>query len=180
MDLRPARWRTPAFAAAMALLIVPNLVDNQPGSFHVIDPLLWTPRQIAARGLEATTASEYAPRWMEVMPDYSESPMRIVAGSGAEIQELRRSPVSWSGRIHSNGLGVAQLSIAWFPGWEVRIDGAPSAAGPAERTGLIRFDIPPGTHTVEAVWRRTGPRLLGDALTLAALAVVLVLVGIKA
>lgn len=45
----------------MTLLIVPNLSHMAPRGLRDVDPAFWTPRSIAARGLEVTTAGEYVP-----------------------------------------------------------------------------------------------------------------------
>jgi hypothetical protein len=164
------RWRTAGFAAAMALLIVPNLPHNQPKQFRDVDLALWTPPQLALRGIEVTTAAEYAPRWMEAWPDYDARPARMITGQ-AKIQQDARTPVSWSGRFQAQGAGTAEMALAFFPGWEVRVDGLPVPVEPAKPTGLIRFQIPAGEHRVEARWTRTPPRLWGDGLSLLSLAV---------
>jgi hypothetical protein len=164
------RLRVAAFASAMALLVVPNLSHMQPKEFRDIDLALWTPQQIAARGIEVTTAAEYSPRWMEVQPSYNPRHLREAAGQ-ADIQEQQRTPVGWSGSVKAHAPWTAEFSVAWFPGWQVQIDGSPVAAIPAPSTGLIRFDVPAGDHQIELGWTRTTPRRVGDTISLASLLV---------
>jgi hypothetical protein len=167
-------WRNAGFAAAMALLIVPNLPHNQPKQFRDVDLALWTPQQLALRGIEVTTAAEYVPRWMEAWPAYDPRPARMITGQ-AEIRQDARTPVSWAGRFQTQGAGAAEMPIAFFPGWEVRVDGLPVPVEPARPTGLIRFQVPAGEHRVVALWTRTPPRLWGDGLSLLSLAVLAVM-----
>ena len=167
------RWRTAAFAISLALLIVPNLVHNQPKQYRDIDLALWTPQQLAVRGIDVTTASEYVPRWVEVWPAFDTRPVRMLSGE-APVEQTERSPVSSSVRVQAKDSGTAEMPIAWFPGWEVRVDGEPVATEPAKPTGLIRFTLPAGEHTVEARLTRTSPRLVGDILSLLSLAALVV------
>ncbi len=167
------RWRHAAFALALALLIVPNLPHLHPKQFRQVDLALWGPQQMAARGIEVTTASEYVPRWVRIWPAYDPRPLRVLGGE-AIIAQSRSTPVSWSGRLQVKSAGTAELPIAWFPGWQVRIDGAPVETAPATPTGLIRFQIPAGEHTVDAAWTLTTPRFLGDGISLLSLAAFLV------
>jgi hypothetical protein len=156
---RLGRWRWPAFAAAMALLILPNLGHLAPAAYQDLDLHLWTPDFLAQSGFETTTSGELMPRWMQTMPPFAAGRLRLVAGDG-DIAGLQA-------RIRT--AATAELAIAYFPGWEVRVDGAPAAIYPAEATGLIRFALPPGDHAIAAEWKRTGPRWSGELLSLFAL-----------
>jgi hypothetical protein len=166
------RWRNAVFAGAMAVLIVPNLPHLQPREFRDVDLAMWTPRQLAITGFEPTTASEFVPVWVKIWPAYDERPVRLLDSAG-EVRELARTPVAWAGEIRAAAAGTAEMQIAWFPGWEVRVDGQPVSAGPAPGTGLIRFWIPAGEHSVEASWKRTAVRRWADGLSLVSLAVLL-------
>jgi uncharacterized protein DUF6541 len=66
---------------------------------------------------------------------------------------------------------LIRVNIYRFPGWTVRVDGAvvPLVEGSRQRR-VIFFQVSPGPHEVEVVFERTGPRRLGDRLTLAGLA----------
>jgi hypothetical protein len=47
------------------------------------------------------------------------------------------------------------------------IDNRQVEAGPGETTGLTRFEVPPGTHQIEIVFKRTFPRLVGQLVSCA-------------
>lgn len=173
------RWRSTAFGVVMCLLVIPNLSHNQPLLFHDEDLSLWTPQHLASRGIEVTSASEYVPRWVKVWPTYDPHMIHFVGGN-ADVQQTVHKVASWAGAIRSEQALTAELSIAWFPGWQVRIDDKPVTTSPAESTGLIRFEIPAGTHRVEAVWERTNPRRLGAAISLLSLFAVVVICWLEA
>jgi hypothetical protein len=66
-----------------------------------------------------------------------------------------------------------QMRIAYFPGWTVHLDGQPVTATPSIPWGLLTFKTPVGTHRVEVDWENTPPRIAGNAISLASLAVLL-------
>jgi hypothetical protein len=170
LDMWP-RWRMPGFAAAMALLIVPNLSHLAPPAFRDVDLSFWTPQQLASRGIEVTTAGEYVPRAVEAPAAYSPQAATVVVGD-ADVQQTGRTPVSWSAQVTARMASAIQVAISYFPGWQARVDGIAVETKPAAPTGQIRFEVPQGDHRVEVSWSRTGWVWLGDGISLLALAAV--------
>jgi len=177
------RYRELAFASALALLIVPNLTHNQPIRFQDVDLSLWTPAAIAKNGINVSTASEYVPKWVVLWPKFSPEMVRIGNGEAntgeANTKQYFHTVDSWRGEIRTARGATAELSITWFPGWEVRIDGQPVTTAPDQQTGLIRFDILPGDHRISVHWSRTWPRLLGGSLSIVS-SLVLLIVAVSA
>jgi hypothetical protein len=170
--LGPALKRRAAFSGVMMLLIAPNLSHLQPEHFREADLNFWTPQEIARRGIEVTSRAEYRPRWMLDLPAFRNEPIQIVSGE-ATVQQTGRSTIVWSGTIHASTPATAEMSIAYFPGWRVRIDGADVPAWPADRTGLIRFQISAGDHRVEVAWTRVAKIWAGDVISLLALCILI-------
>ena len=166
--LRLDRHRALFFTLAMVLLIVPNVSHLQAGHYRNIDSSNWTPQQIAQRGIEVTSFAEYRPVWMQDVPPYRQRPVEFVSGY-ADAQQTGRSPASWSGIIHAQTPATAEMYIAYFPCWHVLIDGKEVPARPADRTGLIRFDVPPGDHQVAVVWTRNTVVWIADLFSALAL-----------
>ncbi len=163
------RWRMAAFAGAMALLIVPNLSHLHPREFRDIDLTFWSPKEIATRGIEVASLGEYRPRWMKSWPTYDPRAGEIVSGY-AQIRQTGRDPQLWAGVIKAQSPAVVEMSMAYFPGWRVKIDNAPNESWPSEPTGLIRFAVSPGEHPVAIVWTRTTALWWSDGLSLLSLA----------
>ncbi len=157
------RWRNGICAGALALLIVPNIWHNQPKSYAAVNLSELTPARISATGVEPTTAYEYLPQWVR-RPIYNPQGFLIVAGD-AEMQITGRAVTSWTGNVRATQPSVAELSINWFPGWTVFLDHQKVTAGPADSTGLIRFEIPPGTYRFEVMWKRTAARWLAQCIS---------------
>ncbi|MBZ5605456.1 MAG: YfhO family protein [Acidobacteriia bacterium] len=162
------RFRRAAFSAAMILLIVPNLAHFRPDHYRDIDPQFWSPHQIAERGIEVTSFSEYRPAPMQNIPPFDPRPGEIVAGN-ASIEQTGKSPEFWAGVIHAQTPATAELNLAWFPAWELRIDDRPAVSRAAGNTGLMRFEVPQGDHRVAVRFTRTRPMWIADLVSLLAL-----------
>ncbi len=163
-------WQRAAFVAAMALLIVPNLSHFQPRVFHDIDERFWSPQQIAERGIEVTSFSEYRPKEMDAIPKFDPRPAEIAAGHG-DVRQSAKTPEFWSGVVHAQTPATVDLTLAYFPAWSVFVDEKRVDARAADRTGQLLFDVPQGTHRVTVRWTRTKAMWIADGLSLLALCV---------
>jgi len=168
------RWRTAGMAAAMALLIVPNLSHLHTKQLVDVDLTFWTPQQLSVRGFETTTMAEATPRWMAGLPAYTPVAATVLSGD-AEIRSPRRTPFTWASPVRAKVAGAIEMNTAWFPGWEARVDGQPVPTGPGAPSGLITFHVPPGDHLVEVSYGRTAPEKIAAAISILALIVAIAL-----
>jgi hypothetical protein len=99
---------------------------------------------------------------------------------GATVEMIRAGGASDEMRVRSADGTVLRFLTYYFPGWRVYVDGEPlldSALRPDGPYGLLAVDTPPGEHHVLLRWGDTPVRLAGKAVTLACLALALVLLG---
>jgi hypothetical protein len=75
------------------------------------------------------------------------------------------SPVDFKGR----------LLTFLFPGWTVLVDGAMVPITPLDQSAFIEFQVPAGTHTIEASLSATEPQLIGGFISFGALVAIFVL-----
>lgn len=169
------KYRNAAFAAALAFLIAPNLSHLHPNNSLAFDDDLWTPASIARNNVAATNMGEYRPRWMSGWPTYNPHPAEVVAGY-ATYQQTGKTPISWAASVDASSPATLQLSTAYFPGWNVQIDGKTAGIWPSDPMGLIRFDVPQGRHLVVATLRRTPALVASDLISLFAFAILVGLV----
>jgi len=162
------KWKHAALAGALALVIVPNLSHLHPAQALDIDPTLWTPQQIAQRGIEVSSFGEYRPRWMQDWPAYDPRPAEIVAGY-AGYQQTGKGPTWWNAVFDASVPATVQLNTAFFPGWRLRIDGAPAKIWTSDGPGKILFQIPSGHHVAAIEWTRTRALWVADVVSLLAL-----------
>jgi hypothetical protein len=176
LSLSP-RWRTLGMTAGMALLILPNLSHLHTKQPVDVDLTFWTPQQLSIRGFETTTMAEVTPRWMTGLPSYTPVAATVLSGN-AEIRSPGRTPFIWSSPVTAKVASTIEMNTAWFPGWEVRIDGRPVAAGPGTPSGLITFQVPAGEHQVEVQYGRTDAEKVALRISMGALLLALILAGI--
>jgi hypothetical protein len=168
------RWRTAGIAAAMALLIVPNLSHLHTRAAVDVDLHYWTPEQLSLRGFETTTMAEVTPKWMVGLPTYNPAAAKVLAGD-AKIQSLARTPLRWTSQVAAKVASTVEMTTAWFPGWEARVDGQRVDAGPGTPSGLITFRVPAGEHTVQLSYGRTGTEKVAAGVSIGALILIVAL-----
>jgi len=107
------------------------------------------------------------------------APATEALASTASLEMIRAGGASDEVRVRSEEGTAVQFYTYYFPGWRVYVDGErlPDAAlRPEGSQGLLTVDVPPGEHRVLLRWGDTPVRSLGKALTLACLALALLLV----
>lgn len=164
----PVQWQRLAFVAVIAALVFPALKHTQPQSYLSLDPLQWTPRQIAARGIVAGTFDTFEPRWIETRPVDNGGAIRVNRGN-ASARVTQRTPTRLAASITASTAAELELPISHFPGWRVRIDGTDTPLDLPSSSGRIRVSIAAGAHQLEAAFTRTPVRWAADAISLAAL-----------
>ena len=163
--------------AAMALLILPNLAHLHAGRVADVDLTFWTPEQLAQRGFETTTMAEVTPRWITGLTPYRPFAVTVLSGD-ADVASPGRSPFRWTSRVKAQATSTLEMSTAWFPGWDARVDGQSVSAGPGIPSGLITFQVPPGEHTVQVSFGRTGLEKVAVGISITCLLLAIAFYGI--
>lgn len=166
---RAGRRRAPWLrAGALALLILPNLSHARPEYRLEVEPLDWTPAEIARRGIAVTTKREFEPRWVERRTPRTGEAIRVVEGN-ASATLTRESPERWTGKVVAETSALLETEWFYFPGWTVRLDGERAGARPAAGSGLLRFPVPAGDHALELVFSKTRARTAAQIASVASL-----------
>jgi len=132
--------------------------------------------------LTTTIKDEYMPIWFDKEKNYKiDADNKIVDLNGAlDIKE-----VLWKTQKHQYEIKTDRQTeiverTAYFPGWEVRIDGQKADINfeREDYPGLISFKIPKGEHSVETVFTENTPaRRVGNIVSIIS-AGLLLLIGI--
>lgn len=113
-------------------------------------------------------------------PSDLDRPRAEIASGSASVELLDEGPVGYRMRIVARSPALLRLNVYRFPGWVWSLDGAPRPWGrPPEDRPALTLDVPAGEHVAEARMIRTPDRWAGDLLSLASLAVALVLLSIR-
>ena len=98
----------------------------------------------------------------------------VVSGTAA-VETMIAGPVRYQARVSASDTATIRLNVHRDPGWDWRLNGRSVESVPVKGRRVHLMRVPPGLHEVEAVLVRTGPRIVGDSVTLLSLAVVIVL-----
>jgi hypothetical protein len=164
----PERWRGAAVAACAAAIVLTALPHAQPAGYLSLDPELWTPRQIAARGVLPATFDTFEPRWVAERPSYRGEQLQVTRGA-ASAAITERTPARLVASVRAATEAGLELPVAFFPGWHLRLDGVEQPANDVTPTGRMRVTVAAGAHRIEASFERTPVRWLADLLSAAAL-----------
>ena len=101
----------------------------------------------------------------------SSKPDKVFSLAG---QKLEPEQIIWKTQRHSYQVTLAQADqlferTAYFPGWEVAVDGVEQAAIKDNQAypGLIGFNVPAGTHQIVTEFSDSTPaRKVGDMVSL--------------
>ncbi len=158
-----------AAAVSLFLLALAGAGRARAQGYAVFEEQAWTPERIAARGARVTTLSEYAPRAVQFPPRSVRPALRLVSGR-ARFDDLETSPESWSAQIVAAENSTMEAFLAYYPGWQVRLDGRPLVIDVYSPTGLIRFEVPSGSHELSIDFERSLVQTAGGLVTVGAAA----------
>lgn len=128
-------------------------------------------------GYEVSKRSdEYLPAGFVIPGDPSEIPSQTVSGNGIMIEEVVSKTGYYEVRIKATESAVATASLAYFPAWQVMIDGKEETVTPISQG--FSFIVPEGKHTVQVFFRQTPIEVLGNLISL--IGIITITIGIIA
>jgi hypothetical protein len=112
----------------------------------------------------------YLPIDVGVLPEQHAGPPVEATRGRALVSHLEQGSHSLTFEAEvSDGSGARMRAAVFdFPGWTVRVDGEVVPHTPEDRTGVITFTVPGGTHDVALNLEDTGVREAGNLLSLSA------------
>jgi hypothetical protein len=130
--------------------------------------------------LGTTSAGEYLPVRVRQLPDTAQildakRKDKLAAGSlpaGATILESHFAPLSYRVVADSPEPYTALFNTFFFEGWRATLDGIETPIVPADSSGLISLDVPPGKHTLEITFNSTLLRRVAVGISLGGLGLV--------
>jgi len=125
---------------------------------------------------------ENMPRWFEQEKNHTIEGKIFDLKGVASIRELEWKTQKHSYQIDSPMEAEIWERTAYFPGWEVYVDGEKTEINyqHEDYPGVITFSVPPGKHEIKTVLTENTPaRRLGNALSLVSLTVFLGIIFIN-
>ena len=122
--------------------------------------------------MATVTDDGFAPRGATLARDLPDTPLVVAEPEGASTEVVRWDPEDRLVYVNANVPTTVRLKTYYFPGWAARIDGQPAPLL-RDQDGIQLVSVGPGIHHVEVSYVNTFPRSLGDAISLAALLVII-------
>jgi hypothetical protein len=166
------RGAAAAFTGAVAIVGVAGVLFS---AWLVVAPdaraLVFAPRPDRPRANKFWVLPRWAPEDVRTLPVWDRASLQ----GGGSLNIERWDPESRVLVEESPAAGRLTVRTFDFPGWTASLDGGPL---PIERGSLgdIELSLPPGHHRVVLEFLATGPRRLGDVVSLASLVVLVSLV----
>lgn len=116
---------------------------------------------------EATTTvqNEYMPRWAKKSrSERANKRIEFFTGKG-KIEEVHSTTKRLEAVIDAEEQSVIQINTVFYPGWGALLDGQKVDMRYENEYGLMRIDIPAGTHQLFVEFRETGARFIADILS---------------
>jgi len=158
-------------AVALVILLITFLSAFPflfPGDYQYNDDSFYSTNQDST-----TVKNEYMPKWVKNLPDSFGSKVEILNGE-EKINILEVTPNKISAEGYFPMQRTVQINTVYFPGWEVRVDGKVVPID-YNSNGLIRFEVPQGSHNIVSKFGETQIRLLADAISLGGVLAVITL-----
>lgn len=140
--------------------IFPKTYDMSPDSFY-------------ATNMDTTTVqNEYMPVWVQKRLPYDTEKIHIADKNG-QVTIFKEKGTFMSAQVISPHATTVQVGFIYFPGWNIWVDGKKIAIHPSERTGLLSFSMPSGSHRVQVFFGETPIRLFADAISIVSILLIL-------
>lgn len=115
--------------------------------------------------------NEHLPIWIKETPDkFPASPVEILSGNCQFKQLVHKSNFQQYDFACSQDSRI-QLNTAYYPGWQVKIDGQTTAVTPADN-GMMVVSMPSGSHQLLLKFSDTALRLIAKIISLMTLALI--------
>ncbi|HQM15053.1 MAG TPA: 6-pyruvoyl-tetrahydropterin synthase-related protein, partial [Anaerolineae bacterium] len=185
----PAAWRLPLALAAGSLFALTWLFPPYARPQPPLTPPALIHIERETGGLGTTTAGDYLPIWVQERPgDELLALYTAAAEDDYLIPRLDPTTLPEGAQLlaEKEALNAAQVTLEtpiafrarfrwyYFPGWQVRVDGAPAPTLPDGPQGLLAVEVPAGKHTLEVRFGETPLRRTADAISLVSAALLVV------
>lgn len=112
-----------------------------------------------------TVANEYMPRWVQHTPlTRSVDTLEVLTGD-AEIERRSFAGEKIETEVDVKEVSIVQINKIYYPGWGVTIDNVLVPLDYHNPLGVMRVEVPKGSHTLSAQFRETPLRFVADIVS---------------
>jgi len=180
LDRRGRAVRIGGAALAVAAIVAAVWPILGPKPNGRIPPWAIDPAELAKTRQTTTGVGEYQPVWVteRETPRGFERGVKIL-GEGRASGPGRRTG-RYDFTVDADAPVAVVLRDVYFPGWEATANGKPLALEPLPGPGLLRFELPAGTHDIRVRLEPTPVRRGARRASAAALFLALIALGVPA
>ncbi|MBI4062464.1 hypothetical protein HY410_00925 [Candidatus Gottesmanbacteria bacterium] len=114
-----------------------------------------------------TVADEYMPKWVRSnVTERNSNRIEIFQGRGTIVPRLVNTQ-SVDATLILEADSIIGVNTIYYPGWGVTIDDHPTSVDYKNDRGLMRVNVPRGTHHLVAEFRETPLRFVADSVSVA-------------
>ncbi len=154
-------WRRKAFLILCGILLIA-------GSVPILRSVRYVDREegyYTTNEGTTTVRNEYMPRWVAVPPDTRPVDTIEILDGDADLSSRRFNGERLTFTVNARETSLLQINKVWYPGWGITVDNVLTPVNYVNRHGVMRIEIPAGTHTVRAAFRETPFRFAADLLS---------------
>jgi len=111
----------------------------------------------------------------DILPDYLPKTAIKPNQPADQLFDLSQTDFSLESQIDK----IQTINQFYFSGWQVQLNGQPVTIKPDEKTGLISFNLPKGTHQITASLQKTRLQQISDYISLISWLTVAGYLGLK-
>lgn len=120
-----------------------------------------------------TVKNEYMPKWVKNLSINPQNFKAEVIDGEEKLNILEINPNKIAIETYLPVPRTIQINTVYFPGWEVKVDGK-NVSIDYNSNGLIRFEVPQGSHKIVSKFGETQIRLIADIISLLGLTLVVI------
>lgn len=120
-----------------------------------------------------TVKNEYMPKWVKNLPANPQNFKAEVINGEEKLNILEINPSKIAIETYLPVPRTIQINAVYFPGWEVKVDGK-NVPIDYNSNGLMRFEVPQGSHDIVSKFGETQIRLIADIISLLGLTLVVI------
>lgn len=162
----PMRFRWLASVILVIVVILTNMGYFHPESYYYdSQDSHYISEKILSQ--DDRLPKDYLPIWVKkIKAEKIETP--VVLSGQAIVTDFQKGSDWGSFNVETQDLGLIEVPITYFPGWEVQINGQQAKLEQPGELGLIKFISPQGKNDILLKFKNTPIRLFGDILSLIA------------
>lgn len=119
---------------------------------------------------------DYLPVWVSSVDGER---FDVPRGEQINVSDIKKTSTSMQFSVNAESDTTVEVPITYFPGWEVSLDSQIISQSEPSKMGLIRFDLPQGSHMVAVILKDTLIRTLGNLISLASILLVAIILFLK-